>query len=279
MSDADDHRKHAAAFTAALDLMAALRDPRGGCPWDREQTFESIAPYTVEEAYEVADAVARGDPVALCDELGDLLFQVLFHARIAEELRLFDASSVARQLVAKMRRRHPHVFAGEAMPDVGAQNRRWDEIKARERGSDATSALDGVGTGLAPMRRAWKIQRRAARCGFDWDSAPQVLPKIDEELAELGAAQRDEEGQARVTEELGDVLFSLNNLARHLDVDPELALIGANIKFERRFRAMERLVADEGSSLATRTAQQLETLWSRVKSGVADTDSAGPSSP
>jgi len=252
------------AIDQAVAMMAALRDPERGCPWDLEQSFESIAPYTIEEAYEVAEAIARGDRAALREELGDLLFQVLFHARMAEEQGDFDLADVAATLVEKMVRRHPHVFAGEQVADAAAQSRRWEEHKARERGAaGGASALDGVGGGMPPLRRALELQRRAARVGFDWERPTAVLPKLEEELAELREALVDGDGDPGA--ELGDLLFTVVNLARHLAVDPDLALAGANAKFERRFRAMERAAKAAREPLAGRSPEALEALWRAAK--------------
>ncbi|WP_211331980.1 nucleoside triphosphate pyrophosphohydrolase [Inmirania thermothiophila] len=250
-----------------IDLMARLRDPERGCPWDRAQTFATIAPYTIEEAYEVADAIARGDLGALREELGDLLFQVVFHARMAEEQGAFDLRAVIDGLVAKMRRRHPHVFGDASVDDAAAQSRHWEAIKAAERGA-ADSALDGIALALPALVRAAKVQRRAARVGFDWDAPEAVLEKVREETAELAAelAARD---RARLADELGDLLFAAVNLARHLGVDAEDALRRATARFEARFRTMERLAAARGTALAALDAEALEALWAEAKAAEA----------
>jgi len=239
-----------------LDVMAKLRDPRTGCPWDIEQTFETIAPYTFEEAYEVADACALGDMPALRDELGDLLFQVVFHARMAEEQGSFAFADVARAISDKMVRRHPHVF-GDAPRTMG--HARWEAIKATERAaSPDTSALSGVATALPALMRAEKLQKRAARTGFDWPDASGARAKILEELDEVAAAESD----AERIDEVGDLLFSVVNYARKLGVDPETALRGASTKFETRFRRMENSAGDRFSGLSL---EDKENLWQAAK--------------
>ena len=236
-------------------IMARLRAP-DGCEWDRAQTFATIAPYTIEEAYEVADAIERDAPEELKEELGDLLLQVVFHSRIAEEAGLFALPDVVAAISDKMERRHPHIFGDAA--DGG--HHLWEEVKAAERSAKgATSALDGVAVGLPALLRAEKLQNRAARSGFDWPDASGPRAKIDEELAEVEAARTAEHR----AEEIGDLLFATVNWARHLGVDPEAALRQASVKFERRFRAME--AADDG--FATRSLEEQEALWQRVKSG------------
>jgi nucleoside triphosphate diphosphatase len=249
-----------------LDVMARLRDPERGCPWDVAQTFETIAPYTLEEAFEVADAIERGDLGALREELGDLLFQVVFHARMAEEQGAFDFAAVAGELADKMRRRHPHVFGTAAIADAQAQTVAWETHKARERAARSEGALDGVPVNLPALARAQKLGRRAARVGFDWPDAQAVRAKIAEETAELEAAiaGRDEAPEA-VDEELGDLLFTIVNLARHLDVDAEGALRRANLKFERRFRAIEARLAEGGRTAEGAGSDELEQLWNAVK--------------
>jgi nucleoside triphosphate diphosphatase len=250
-----------------LEIMARLRDPDHGCPWDVAQTFETIAPYTLEEAFEVADAIERGDIAALRNELGDLLFQVVFHARMAEELGQFDFAAVAAGLSEKMRRRHPHVFGDAEIPDAGTQTATWETLKARERAAqDQPGALDGVPLNLPALARAQKLGRRAARAGFDWPDAGAVLQKVDEESAELAVAlaARAHAPEA-VVEELGDLLFTLANLARHLDVDAERALRRASLKFEQRFRAVEARLAARGLRPEDASPAQLEQLWNEVK--------------
>jgi len=256
-------------------LMARLRDPERGCPWDLQQTFQSIAPYTIEEAYEVADAIARNDREHLRDELGDLLFQVVFHARMAEERGWFDFTAVAQGIHEKLTRRHPHIFAGA---QLAAEDlvRVWEEQKAQERlqaaahtGRAAGGALGGVPQALPALTRAAKLGRRAARVGFDWPDAQQVRSKVLEELHELDAAVADSSAAAApasaVAEELGDAFFSLVNLSRHLQVDPEEALRAANAKFERRFERMESLARARALELKSLSAAQWDALWREAK--------------
>ncbi|WP_290650716.1 nucleoside triphosphate pyrophosphohydrolase [Aquisalimonas sp.] len=252
-----------------LALMARLRDPERGCPWDVRQDFHSIAPYTLEEAYEVADAIQREDPEGLRDELGDLLFQVVFHAQMAAEQGLFDFEDVATGIHDKMVRRHPHVFGevrGEHAPGAS-----WEAIKAAERetplaGEDAPmpSALAGVTATLPGLTRAVKLTRRAARVGFDWSSADGVIAKIHEELEEIGEA-RAHGAPEDVEEEFGDLLFACANLGRHLGIDPERALRGANAKFQRRFRLMEGRLQEEGADLLDSDMGVKEAAWQRAK--------------
>ena len=255
----------AAAFARLTALMARLRAPQGGCPWDLEQTFDTIAPYTLEEAYEVADAIARRDLGALREELGDLLFQVAFHSRLAEEQREFAFADVARGLVDKMVRRHPHVFGGEAVGDAALQTTLWEEQKAREKAARGhTSALDDIPLSLPALARAAKLGRRASRVGFDWPDTSGVLAKIVEEVGELQAAVAS--GVATDTEaELGDVLFAVVNLARHLDVDPEAALRGTNQRFEQRFRGVEQKLAAQGLTVAEAGLERANAAWDEVK--------------
>ena len=253
-----------------LEVMAKLRDPDDGCPWDVEQDFASIAPYTIEEAYEVADAIAREDMDGLRDELGDLLFQVAFHARIAEEAGSFDFSDVAAGITQKMIRRHPHVFGSRREREKGAQKGAWERIKAAERaaaGNDVdSSALDGIALPLPALKRAQKLGKRAASVGFDWPDAQGVRNKIAEEMAELSAAECSGR-QKDVEEEMGDLLFSIVNLARHLKVDPEEALSAANRKFERRFRKMEDTARSDNTTLRELNIDALEKRWQRAKKG------------
>ncbi len=249
-----------------LEVMAALRHPDTGCPWDLEQNFGTIAPYTVEEAYEVADAIARDDMPELCDELGDLLLQVVFHARMAEEAGHFDFDTVAGGIAAKMVRRHPHVFGDEAERARGMQTGGWETIKAGERRrKDADpSALAGVAKALPALKRAQKLGKRAAHAGFDWSDHTAVRAKVDEELDELDAAVVAG-GRAAIEEEFGDLLFAAVNLARHLDIDAEHALSVANAKFEHRFRDMERAIMASGSSVDAHTPASLEHEWRAAK--------------
>ena len=255
-----------------IEVMARLRDPATGCPWDIEQNFETIAPYTIEEAYEVADAIERGDKEALRDELGDLLLQVVYHARMAEEDGDFDFAAVADAISDKMLRRHPHVFGAEEVESAAAQTRAWEDHKAAERqakaaenGDGRASVLDGVALGLPALSRAIKLQRRAARVGFDWPDILPVLDKIEEEIAELKQEIRDGSPPERVTDELGDLFFVLANLARHLDSDPEAALRHANAKFTRRFQAIEARFAAAGRELSEASLAEMEAVWQDVK--------------
>jgi nucleoside triphosphate diphosphatase len=247
-----------------LAIMARLRDPDRGCPWDREQNFATIAPYTIEEAYEVADAIEREDMTALKDELGDLLLQVVFHARMAEEAGLFAFDDVAQAIADKMERRHPHVFGDAEIASVAAQNEAWEVHKAAERQASggAASVLDGAALALPALVRAAKISRRAARIGFDWPDADSVIDKIEEELDEIEDAIDDRAPPAALEEEIGDLLFATANLARKLDIEPETALRRATAKFERRFRRVETLAAERGIG---RNLDALEALWQEVK--------------
>jgi ATP diphosphatase len=258
-----------------LSIMARLRGA-DGCPWDREQSFASIAPYTIEEAYEVADAIHRGDMQHLRDELGDLLFQVVFHAQIASEARQFDFEAVAGAICDKLLRRHPHVFGASGPLTPAEQSVAWEEIKAAERGAAAASEpshLDGVPQALPALMRAFKLSKRAARVGFDFEHAGQTADKVAEELAEVrdAAAQSALANAAGATreifEEIGDLLFAAANLARKLDVDAEAALRSANAKFERRFRGMESLAAQRGEIFADLNLESQERLWQEVKRG------------
>jgi tetrapyrrole methylase family protein/MazG family protein/ATP diphosphatase len=248
-----------------LEIMARLRDPDGGCPWDKEQTFATIAPYTVEEAYEVADAIERNDLKDLKEELGDLLFQVVFHSRMAEEQGAFDFDAVAAAMVDKMVRRHPHVFAGETYADLDEQVAAWDAIKAAERAGKARhSILDDVPPGLPAMTRAVKLTKRAARVGFDWPSTDEVMAKLREELEEL-QHEIDVNDLPKARAELGDLLFVVANLARKLDVDPEDALRACNAKFERRFHHIEKALAERGKSPDQSDLAEMDGLWDEAK--------------
>jgi ATP diphosphatase len=249
-----------------LDIMRRLRNPNRGCPWDVEQTFASIAPYTIEEAYEVAGAIEEEDWPALKDELGDLLFQTVFHARMAEERGLFDFGDVVAAVTDKMTRRHPHVFGDLAGIDTAeAQTLAWEEHKKKERSAKGASLLDDVPLALPALLRAVKLQKRAASVGFDWDSAPKVVEKIAEEAQEIVEAQAANTGPEKLEEELGDLLFAVANLARHLKVDPESALRAANAKFIRRFKVIERELAKQGKAPADATLDEMETLWQAAK--------------
>ena len=255
-----------------LAVMARLRDPITGCPWDIEQTYETIAPYTIEEAYEVADAIAQGDMAHLKDELGDLLLQVVYYARMGEEDGLFDFAAIAGTIADKMIRRHPHVFGDLDITTADAQTVNWEDQKASERAAVAKtegrveSVLDGVSVALPAMTRGIKLQKRVVRVGFDWPKADQVLDKIDEELAELRAEiTADTVAPDRIEDELGDILFTVVNLARHLDVDPETALRSTNAKFERRFRRIETLLAETGRRPQDAELDEMEAFWQRAK--------------
>ena len=256
-----------------LDIMARLRDPQAGCPWDVEQTFATISPYTIEEAYEVADAIDRNDLGDLRDELGDLLLQVVFHARMAQEQGAFDFDDVVAAISDKMVRRHPHVFGDEAVADADAQTVAWEEHKRREReaaGAEDTSALAGISRGLPEWQRAVKLQKRAARVGFDWPGPAPVIAKLHEEIDEVRSefdalSAGDSDARDRLEDEIGDLLFVAANLARHAGVDVGNALRRANGKFERRFRAMEALAEEEQRPLSTRSLEQQEAVWQRVK--------------
>ena len=260
-----------------IDIMARLRDPDGGCPWDLEQDFASIAPYTVEAAYEVADAIDRGDMDDLRGELGDLLLQVVFHARMAEEAGHFAFGDVVAAICDKMVSRHPHVFGGTQVSDALEQTREWEEHKRRERaarGETDDSALAGISAGMPEWMRAVKLQNRAARTGFDWPGPDPVIEKLHEEIEEVraeldavAARPGDAAARDRLEEEIGDLLFVAANLARHARVDVGSALRRANLKFERRFRAMEALATEEGTSLADLPLRAHEAYWARVKSG------------
>ena len=258
-----------------LRIMARLRDPDGGCPWDVRQTFRTIAPYTIEEAYEVADAIDRGNLDDLRDELGDLLLQVVFHARMAEEQGAFDFAGVVAAISDKLVRRHPHVFAGASIDGPEAQSRAWEALKRGEReaaGDADASALAGIARGMPEWQRATKLQARAARVGFDWPGPAPVIAKLHEEIEEVReefaavASDPDDTGaQDRLEDELGDLLFVCANLARHARVDPGTALRRANAKFERRFRAMEAMAAEEGTALADLPLEAQDRYWVRAK--------------
>ena len=270
----DEARKSIADLLA---VMAALRTPGTGCPWDLEQTFKTIAPYTIEEAYEVADAIERESMPDLKDELGDLLLQVVYHARIAEEQHAFAFGDVAEAITAKMIRRHPHVFGSEAERAAGAAPGFWERIKAAERAdalqtdsASESSILDGLPVGLPALTRAVKLQNKAARVGFDWPSLGPVFDKLKEELQELedvlteGDAASD---RTKVEEEFGDLLFVVANVARHLKLDPEAALRAANQKFTRRFHAIERKLAEDGRTPAESTLTEMDLFWDEAKAG------------
>jgi MazG family protein len=248
-----------------LQIMARLRDLERGCEWDCAQNFASIAPHTLEEAYEVADAIARDDRAALKDELGDLLLQVVFHARMAEEEGSFDFAAVAAAISAKLIRRHPHIFGEAAYANLAEQNAAWERIKAAERQQQGDiSALDGIPLALPALSRAAKLQKRAARVGFDWPELAPVLDKLDEELQELRRAVAERHAAA-VRDELGDVLFTCVNLARHLGENPETALQDSNRKFERRFRRLEQHLHSANRQPEQLSLAELDAIWKQVK--------------
>lgn len=259
----------AAAIERLLGVMARLRDPVAGCPWDREQTFATIAPYTIEEAYEVADAIASGNKTALKEELGDLLFQVVFYAQMARETGDFDFAEIAEAIAEKMERRHPHVFGDAKIESAAAQTAAWEATKARERaatsGGEPASILDGVARALPALTRAEKLTKRAARHRFDWPEATQVLDKIEEEIRELRAEIAARAPTERLSDELGDLLFACANLARKLALDPEGTLRDANDKFERRFRRVEALLRERGKTPSDSTLEEMDALWDQVK--------------
>jgi MazG family protein len=245
-------------------IMAALRTPVTGCPWDLEQDFATIAPYTIEEAYEVADAIARGDLADLKEELGDLLLQVVFHARMAEERNAFDFDDVVRGICGKLIRRHPHVFGDAEARSAGAVKGLWEDIKAQEKAGRTTSLTDGVPLPLPALVRAVKLQGKAARGGFDWPGIEPVFDKLAEETSEL-RAEIDSGNAARVFEEMGDLLFVYANLARHLGVDPEAALRATNDKFVRRFRYVEQELREAGKRPEESTLEEMDRLWDKAK--------------
>ncbi|AKH19093.1 nucleoside triphosphate pyrophosphohydrolase [Sedimenticola thiotaurini] len=258
-----------------VDIMAELRDPEHGCPWDREQVLESLVPYTIEEAYEVADSIARGDMEELCGELGDLLFQVVFYARIASEQGQFDMQDVIDGICEKMVRRHPHVFGDQSVADAQEQSLVWEQLKAQERqnraGERTVSHLDGIAQALPALLRAGKLQKRAAKVGFDWPESSQVLEKVKEELQELEAElQGPQRDQARIAEEMGDLLFSCVNLSRHLGLEAEGLLRSANSKFETRFNAMETTLLRRGVTLESATLSVMDATWDEIKQKEAD---------
>lgn len=252
-----------------LGIMRRLRDPDRGCPWDVQQNFRTIAPYTIEEAYEVADAIEHGDLGQLKDELGDLLFQVVFHAQMASEEGAFDFDGVAEAIADKLIRRHPHVFGDADIGSSEAQTANWEAIKAEERrqkaGGGPVSALDGIGVGMPGLTRAVKLQKRAARVGFDWGDIGPVFDKLDEEIGELRHEVEQRAGHDRLEDELGDLLFVVANLARHLKVDPEAALRRTNAKFERRFRYIEQALTGQGRTPEDANLEEMDALWDAAK--------------
>ena len=270
MTDRPDAPDAAEATRRLIEVMARLRDPETGCPWDVEQTFHTIAPYTIEEAYEVADAIERDAMDELKDELGDLLFQVAFHSRMAEERGAFDFADVAAGIVAKMIRRHPHVFGGAAV-DADGMPAQWERQKAEERAAKAEAegrpagALDGIAAGLPSLTRALKLQKRAARVGFDWTDPADILGKIEEEVGEIRAEIDGQAPKDRIEDEIGDLLFCAVNLARRYEVDPDSALRRTNAKFERRFRHLEAALRAQGRGPAEAGLDEMEELWVAAK--------------
>ena len=274
MTDPIHTTQYPAQIDRLVQIMARLRTPETGCPWDLAQTFSSISPYTIEEAYEVADAIETGDKEQLCDELGDLLLQVIFHARMAEEDGSFSFDDVARAISDKMVRRHPHVFGDTTADDTATVRANWEDINAAERAekaakhgsASAPSLLDDISRTLPAMVRAAKLQKRAARAGFDWPNLDQVIEKLHEETEELraewDAPSRD---TARLKDEVGDILFVAANLARTVGIEPETALIGCNNKFERRFRAVEAGISADGMTLETATLDDMSRHWDDAK--------------
>ncbi len=260
------------AINDLLMVMAQLRDPKTGCPWDIEQDFSTIAPYTIEEAYEVADAIADNDMMELREELGDLLLQVVFHAQMAEELHLFTFNDVAQSITDKMIARHPHVFGDGDAKTPDNVNQTWEKLKAAERarkadqkGSTTPSALDGVASALPALMRAEKLTKRAARVGFDWPDIEQVFDKLAEEIGELRAEMTENPVQDRLEDELGDMLFVMANLARKMKIDPEVALRRANHKFTRRFQFIEKELAHMGKTPDQSSLDEMDGLWNAAK--------------
>lgn len=256
------------SIDSLLHIMARLRDPNGGCPWDVEQDFASIAPYTLEEAYEVADAIAEGDMQGLKEELGDLLLQVVFHAQMAKEEGLFDFDQVAAGIGEKLVRRHPHVFGDADIKTAEAQTASWEAIKAEERKEKAgkpVSILDNVPKALPALTRALKLQKRAAKVGFDWDSPEPVFAKLDEEIGEFKSAIAEGADREKLADELGDILFVCANLARQFDIEPEEALRGTNRKFERRFRHIEHSLSQQNKRPEDATLEEMDALWNDAK--------------
>jgi len=253
-----------------IEVMRRLRDPKGGCPWDLEQDLRSIAPHTLEETYEVVEAIEGGDPQAIKEELGDLLFQIVFHAQMASEAGLFDLEQIAGAVADKMIERHPHVFGDRDAHTAAAVLANWEADKAKKREAQAradnrpVSALDGVSAALPALSRALKLQERAARTGFDWAEAADILAKIREEIGELESEIKKQEKDG-VEDELGDLFFAVVNLARRLDVDPETALRGTNRKFERRFREIEVRLAAQGRKLEDASLEEMEDIWTAIK--------------
>jgi len=262
------------AFDRLVAIMDRLRDP-GGCPWDREQTLETLSGYLLEESYEVIDAISSGHPSELCDELGDLLLQIVFMAKIGSEKGWFTIDEVAASISEKMIRRHPHVFAETDVADADEVIRNWEAIKGEERKKkNRTSVLDGVPSALPGLLKAYRMTQKAAAVGFDWEKAEDVVDKLHEEVAELEAEvrSRDEGRVQRVKQEMGDVLFAMANLARHLGVEPETAIQATNSTFERRFKGVEERVRESGKAMSGMTLDELDRFWDEVKADERDSD-------
>lgn len=262
--------KHFPGVDQLLWVMEQLRDPDTGCPWDKEQSFKTIVPYTIEEAYEVADAIEHGDMDDIQDELGDLLFQVVFYAKLGDEQGAFDFDNIAQHVAQKLIRRHPHVFDSASFASEEELNANWEATKKAERQAKGVvedeSILANIPRGMAPAQKAVKLQKRCAKVGFDWDNPNLVADKIHEEVAEvLEAMQNANKGQAEVEEEIGDLMFAVTNLARHCKVNPDQALIAANNKFERRFRAVENAVKASNEALQDQSLEVMEAMWQQVK--------------
>ena len=252
-------------LTKLIETFKSLRDPKNGCAWDKEQTFKSIASCSIEEAYEVADAIEREDFQALKSELGDLLFQVVFHAEMADEKELFDLTDVITELNDKLIRRHPHVFSNKSAISASESLSIWENIKAEERNElKYSSLMDDVPKNLPSLIRAKKLQKRAARIGFDWLESKQVMAKIEEEVQEL-QIEHDANNKANISEEIGDILFTIVNLSRHFDLDPEDIMRKSNLKFENRFRAMENYAERNKISLENMNLEELESIWQKIK--------------
>ena len=245
-----------------VDIMSALRDPETGCPWDRQQTMESIIPYTLEEIYELVDALERNNMEDVRDELGDLLFHVIFYSQMASESGTFGFADVVGGVCEKLKRRHPHVFAGQQVDTIEDVKSNWEKIKREERAGDY---LDNIARALPAMQRAEKLQKRAAQVGFDWDKPAPVLAKVEEEVHELKQAMDQPQHRARLQDEIGDIFFAAINLARHLDINPETALREANNKFEQRFRFIQTTLEEEGQDLETASTERMEELWEQAK--------------
>ncbi|MBI1733260.1 MAG: nucleoside triphosphate pyrophosphohydrolase [Gammaproteobacteria bacterium] len=260
------------AFKRLLEIMQQLRDPEGGCPWDREQTIPSILPHTLEEVYELADAIERGDDTGIRDELGDLLFHIVFYARIAEESGRFNLEDVAAGIVEKLERRHPHVFGQAHVENAAAQNVVWEKLKSAERlrANAGSGFLDGISSAMPALARACKLQKRAASVGFDWPGPAPVVAKIEEEVGELRQAMAAGAERAVLAGELGDLLFAVINCARHLGIDPEMALRSTNRKFEQRFAVIEGELRARGRTLEEASLEEMEALWQEAKKVTSD---------